>query len=153
MAAKLAIFIIRSLISLLLGGAHVYFVILCFGFISSINPIPAWLAAEHAWQGSLLLWLSIMDLMLHIILALPAAVALLYLQGQLRRYHLALVTLPILGLGLVNLWQLFALRHEVSLTYLSYLNAIVPAITLAIVGLVTIKHFGHIKPRTTPIEL
>ena len=153
MSAKLAIFIIRSLISLLLGAAHLYFVILCFGFIATINPLPGWLASEPAWQNSLLLLLSIMDLLLHIILALPAAIALLYLQGALRRYHLALVTLPMLGFSLVNLWQLFSMRHDISLTYLSYINAIVPAITLVLVGLLAIKHFGHIKPRTTPLQL
>ena len=31
MGAKVAIFVIRSLISLLIGASHLYFVILCFG--------------------------------------------------------------------------------------------------------------------------
>ena len=145
MAATLAIFIIRSLISLLLGGAHLYFVILCFGFVSSINPLPDWLLSTPALQGSALLMLSIADLLLHVLLAIPAVVAMLYLHAQLRRYHLALLTLPILAFALNSLWQLFTVRHELSVTYLSYINTLVPVFALVLIGMLALKYFGHIK--------
>ncbi|MBZ9612429.1 hypothetical protein [Rheinheimera maricola] len=153
MAAKLAIFIIRSLISLLLGGAHLYFVILCFGYLSSINPLPAWLLTTSDWQKSALLILSVADLLLHILLAVPAVAALLYLQAQLRRYHLCLLTLPMLAVALNSLWQLFSSRQELHLSYLNYINTLVPAVALVLVGLLAIKHFGHLKARPASLSL
>ncbi|MEH8016423.1 hypothetical protein MN202_04215 [Rheinheimera muenzenbergensis] len=145
MTANLAIFVIRSLISLLVGGAHLYFVILCFAYINSINPLPEWLSASANWRDSALLIMSVADLVLHLLLALPAAAALLYLQGEQRHYHLGLIVLPILVLGLHSLWRLVELRDELSLTYLSYINTLIPSVALAIVGLLAIKHFSHIK--------
>lgn len=153
MVAKLIIFSIRSLISLLLGVAHVYFVILCFGFIATINPVQLWIMDSDTLRGSALLWLSIMDLVLHLLLAVPVVIALLYLQTQLRRYHLCLVAAPMLGFGLYSLWQLFSQRHELSLTYLSYINTLLPAFALLLVGFLALKHFGHIKPAAASLRL
>jgi len=153
MLAKLIIFSIRSLISLLLGVAHVYFVILCFGFIATINPIPQWLIDSDTLRSSALLLLSAMDLVMHLVLAVPVVVALLYLQTQLRRYHLCLVAMPILGFGLYSMWQLFNQRHDLSLTYLSYINTLLPAFALLLIGLLALKHFSHIKPAAASLRL
>ncbi len=148
MTANQAIYIIRALISLLVGGAHLYFVILCFAYISSINPLPEWLTASANWRDYTLLVMSIADLLLHLLLAVPAATALLYLQGEQRHYHLGLIVLPVLVLGLHSLWRLVNLRDELSLSYLSYINTLIPSIALVVVGLLAIKHFGHIKAHT-----
>lgn len=153
MVAKLIIFSIRSLISLLLGVAHVYFVILGFGFIATINPIAQWIIDSDTLRSSALLWLSAMDLVLHLLLAVPAVIALLYLQTRLRRYHLCLVVLPMLVFGLYSLWQLFSQRHELSLTYLSYINTLLPAFALLLIGFLALKHFGHIKPTAASVRL
>lgn len=147
MVATLAIFVIRSLISLLLGGANLYFVILCFGFVSSINPLPDWLLSTPVLQDKALLILSVTDLLLHLVLALPAVAALLYLQAQLRHYHLCLLTLPLLFFTLNSLWQLHSARQELNLTYLIYINTLVPVFTLILVGWLAIKYFSHFKAK------
>lgn len=153
MVAKLILFSIRSLISVLLGVAHVYFVIMCFGFIATINPAPQWLINSDTLRDSALLWISIMDFVLHLLLAIPASIALLYLQTQLRRYHLWLVVLPMLSFGFYNMWRLFNQRHELSLTYLSYINTLVPAIALILIGLLVLKHFSHLKSAAASVQL
>ncbi|GAB2908025.1 hypothetical protein [Rheinheimera gaetbuli] len=153
MSANLVVFIIRSLISLLLGGAHLYFVILCFAYISSINPLPEILTASANWRDSALLIMSFTDLLLHLLLAVPAVAALLYLQGQQRYYHLGLLTLPMLSLCLHSLWRLFAMRHELSLTYLSYINTLLPAAALLLMGYLAVKHFSHIKAHSAGAQL
>lgn len=153
MGAKVAIFVIRSLISLLIGAAHLYFVILCFGFISTINPLPELLLNSDSWRDSALLLLSVSDFLLHLVLAIPASAALLLLQGQLRRYHLLLISLPISGFGIHSVIRLSLLPPEQGLTYLSYLNAVFPTLALALIGLLALKHFSHIRPKTDRLSV
>ena len=153
MTANLAITAIRSLISLLLGGAHLYFVILCFGFINSINPLPDWLSTSATWRDWALLMMSVLDLLLHLLLATPVVAALLYLQGEQRGYHLGLITLPILVLGLHDVWRSVSRADELGLSYLNYLNSVLPAFALVLIGLLALKHFGHIKARSDNLTL
>lgn len=153
MGAKVAIFVIRSLISLLIGAAHLYFVILCFGFIATLNPLPEMLLNSEHWRDSALLVLSVTDFLLHLLLAIPATLALLLLQGQLRRYHLLLISLPVTGFGIHSIWRLYQLQPEPGFSYLSYFNALFPALALALIGLLALKHFSHIRPRAEKLSV
>lgn len=153
MGAKVAIFVIRSLISLLIGAAHLYFVILCFGFVTTINPLPDLLLSSERWHDFATLLLSVSDFLLHLLLAIPASAALLLLQGQLRRYHLVLISLPVTGFGIQGIWRLSQLQPELGLSYLSYLNALFPTLALALIGLLALKHFSHIRPRAEKLSL
>lgn len=153
MGTKVAIFVIRSLISLLIGAAHLYFVILCFGFVTTINPLPDLLLSSERWHDFATLLLSVSDFLLHLLLAIPASAALLLLQGQLRRYHLVLISLPVTGFGIQGLWRLSQLQPELGLSYLSYLNALFPTLALALIGLLSLKHFSHIRPRAEKLSL
>ena len=153
MGTKVAIFVIRSLISLLIGAAHLYFVILCFGFVTTINPLPDLLLSSGRWHDFATLLLSVIDFLLHLLLAIPASAALLLLQGQLRRYHLVLISLPVTGFGIQGIWRLSQLQPELGLSYLSYLNALFPTLALALIGLLSLKHFSHIRPRAEKLSL
>lgn len=149
MAAKLAILVIRSLISLLLGTAHLFFVIWLFGYVAAYNPLSAWIASNSHLANYIQLSWSVMDLLIHIALAIPAVLAWRKLQPNLRFYHFTLLVAPMFLSGLYSIWVMSDLEI-INPTLLSYMAPLIPAISLIMLGVLSEKYLG--KPKVAKQE-
>lgn len=149
MAAKLAILVIRSLISVLLGTAHLFFVIWLFGYIAAYNPLTTWITKNSYLADYIQLSWSVMDLFIHLALAIPAVVAWRKLQPNLRFYHFALIVAPILCSGLYSMWASSELE-VINPTMLSYIAPLIPAAALIMLGVLSEKYLG--KPKAANQE-
>jgi len=117
---------VPSLLALLMGTVHTHLFIMCWAYIAVYTPLPLWLVTLGVTGFSWRLVLFVTDLLVGILLCLPAAYLLCRLRPPKLALYLALAVLP----GF--LWQYRGLATAApSLDWFSY----VPGMLLALASL------------------
>jgi hypothetical protein len=117
---------VPSVLALLIGLVHTFFIILCWAYIAVHSPLPSWLMAQGITGQPLHVVLFVADLLVNVLLCLPAAYLLCKLQPSKLALYLFLAVVP----GF--LWQYHGLfTAPMPLGLLSY----GPGILLALVPL------------------
>lgn len=83
-----------SVLALLIGLAHTFFIIMCWAYIVVHSPLPSWLMAQGITGQPLHVVLFVTDLLVSGLLCLPAAYLLCKLEPSKLALYLVLAILP-----------------------------------------------------------
>lgn len=125
-----------SVLALLIGLAHTLFIIMCWAYIAVHSPLPSWLMAQGITGQPLHVVLFVTDLLVNVLLCLPAA----YLLCKLKPFKLVLYLVLAILPGF--LWQYSGLLTG---PLPPSLLALVPGMLLALLPLpitVLLIHFS-----------